>query len=231
METYFETVEELKKHDPELANQLLDAIVQYWLYGTEPDNPLIKALLIQIQYMIDTWKEISQKNSENGKKGWRPKKSESQTKPTKTKTNESEKNPKKANETEWKQNKNKKEKENNISLSNDNESASTFWDEEINECLEIIKSYNNGIINGSAKQWRQYANHLIKKLKNIENVKDGKIKRRDVLKMVLEVWKNNEYHSTKTTSPELIYYNLSTLMELCRKQFKKQQQTKVFTAL
>jgi hypothetical protein len=29
METYFETVEELKKHDPELANQLLEAIVQY----------------------------------------------------------------------------------------------------------------------------------------------------------------------------------------------------------
>ena len=63
METYFETVEELKKHDPELANQLLEAIVQYWLYGIEPDNPLIKALLVQIQYMIDTWKEISEKKS------------------------------------------------------------------------------------------------------------------------------------------------------------------------
>lgn len=230
METYFETVEELKKHDPELANQLLDAIVQYWLYGTEPGNPLIKALLIQIQYMIDTWKEISQKNSENGKKGWRPKKSESQTKPTKTKTNESEKNPKKANETEWKQNKNKKEKENNISLSNDNESASTFWDEEINECMEIIKSYNNGIINGSDQKWRQYSKHLIWKLKKIENVQEWKIKRQEVLKMILEIWKNNEYYSTKTTSPELIYYNLSTLMEVCRKQYKKQQ-IKTFTAL
>ena len=228
METYFETVEELKKHDPELANQLLEAIVQYWLYGTEPDNPLIKALLIQIQYMIDTWKEISEKKS-TAMKG---NKNAVKTYQKQSKQKKTEENSEEQNETEKTEKENKKKKEKEIILSsNEDKSASTFWDEEINECLEIIKSYNNGIINGSAKQWRQYANHLIKKLKNIENVKDGKIKRQDVLKMVLEVWKNNEYHSTKTTSPELIYYNLSTLMELCRKQFKKQQQTKVFTAL
>ena len=223
MESYLETVNQLKEHDPATACELLHAIVNYWLYGIESENPLIKAFMVQIKYAIDTWKEISQKNSENGKKWWRPKKSEN-------KREETEKNRKKANETEWKQNKNKKEKENNISLSNDNESASTFWDEEINECMEIIKSYNNGIINGSDQKWRQYSKHLIWKLKKIENVQEWKIKRQEVLKMILEIWKNNEYYSTKTTSPELIYYNLSTLMEVCRKQYKKQQ-IRTFTAL
>jgi hypothetical protein len=125
-----------------------------------------------------------------------------------------------------------KDKEYNILLSKDNkEDKSSYGDVEINECLDLIKSYNNWIINGSTKKWRQYANHLITNLKKIDNVKNWKIKRQDVLKMILEVWKANDYYSTKTTSPELIYYNLSTLMEVCRKEFKKQQWQKTFTAL
>ena len=126
----------------------------------------------------------------------------------------------------------KDKKENILTLSKDNEEEkSSYGDEEINECLEIIKSYNNWIINWSSQKWRQYSKHLITKLKKIDNVKDWKIKWQDVLRMILEIWKENEYYSVKTTSPELIYYNLSTLMEVCRKQFKKQQSQKTFTAL
>ena len=113
----------------------------------------------------------------------------------------------------------KDKKENILTLSKDNEEEkSSYGDEEINECLEIIKSYNNWIINWSSQKWRQYSKHLITKLKKIDNVKDWKIKWQDVLRMILEIWKENEYYSVKTTSPELIYYNLSTLMEVCRKQ-------------
>ena len=236
METYFETVEELKKHDPQLASQLLEAIIQYGLYGIEPDDPLIKALMIQIQFMIDTGKEISQKNSENGKKGGRPKKSETQSETSETKANETEKNPKKANESEWKQKekqKEKKEKEkiNTLSSYEDNGASTEYGNEEVNECLNLIKSYNNGICNWTVKKSRQYATLLIAKIKKIDSVQNWTIKRQEVLKMILEVWKNDEYHSTKTTSPELIFYNLATLMEICRKQFKKQQGQKVFTAL
>jgi hypothetical protein len=101
----------------------------------------------------------------------------------------------------------------------------------VNECLNLIKSYNNGICNWTVKKSRQYATLLIAKIKKIDGVQNWTIKRQEVLKMILEVWKNDEYHSTKTTSPELIFYNLATLMEVCRKQFKKQQGQKVFTAL
>ena len=90
--------------------------------------------------------------------------------------------------------------------------------------MNLIKQFNNWIINGSEKKWRQYANNLIKKLKTIDSVKNWKFKRQQILEMILNVCKDNEFHSSKITSPELIYYNLSTLMDVCRKEFKKQRQ-------
>lgn len=241
LKTYADTLKELEKADENLAKDLAWKIIQYWIYDEDviSDNPIIEAIFIQIKLMIDNGKAISDKNKENWMKGWRPKNpNKTQTKP-KQNPNESETKAKQnPNESEAKAKKTKIEnrkdkKENNlISLSKDKEEEkSSYGDEEINECLEIIKSYNNGIINWSNQKWRQYSKHLISKLKKIENVKDWKIRRQDVLKMILEVWKENEYYSVKTTSPELIYYNLSTLMEVCRKQFKKQQWQKVLTAL
>ena len=98
-----------------------------------------------------------------------------------------------------------------------------FWDEEINKCMAIIKSHNSWIINWSEKTWRKYCRNLILKLKSIEKVKQGNITREQVLEMILATAKENEFHSSKTTSPELIYYNLSTLLDVCRNEFKKQQ--------
>lgn len=220
METYFETVEELKKHDPELANQLLEAIVQYWLYGIEPDNPLIKALLVQIQYMIDTWKEISEKKSTAMK--WN--KNAVKTYQKQSKQKKTEKNSEEQNETEKTEKENKKEKENVIILSsNEDKSASTvYWNEEINECLEIIKSFNGWMIDWTQKMNRIYWKNLIWKLKQAPPVSSGNYSRQETLKAVLNVISKNKYHAWKITSPELIYRNLTLLFQVCEKEWMNQ---------
>jgi hypothetical protein len=89
--------------------------------------------------------------------------------------------------------------------------------------MDLIKSFNNGIINWSDKKWRQYSKNLILKLKKIDSVEKWKFTWQQILQMILNVCKNSEYHSTKITSPELIYYNLSTLMDVSRKEIRKQQ--------
>lgn len=231
METYFETVEELKKHDPQLASQLLEAIIQYGLYGIEPDDPLIKALMIQIQFMIDTGKEISQKNSENGKKGGRPKKSETQSETSETKANETEKNPKKANESKWKQKekqKEKKEKEkiNTLSSYEDNGASTVeYGNSEINECLEIIKSFNDWVIDGTQKGNRIYSKNLIWKLKKYPSIASWEFTRQATLKAILEIISQNKFYASKITSPESIYRNLSVLFQVCKQQWMNQTPT------
>ena len=82
--TYWDTLNELKKADEQLAKDLAWKIIQYGLYGNNEDswNPIIEAIFIQIKRMIDTWKELSDKNRENGRKWWRPKNpNETETKP------------------------------------------------------------------------------------------------------------------------------------------------------
>ena len=82
--TYWETLNELKKADEQLAKDLAWKIIQYGLYWNNEEswNPILEAIFIQIKRMIDTWKEIIDKNRENWKKWWRPKNpNKTQTKP------------------------------------------------------------------------------------------------------------------------------------------------------
>lgn len=223
MESYLETVNQLKEHDPATACELLHAIVNYWLYGIESENPLIKAFMVQIKYAIDTWKEISQKNSENGKKWWRPKKSEN-------KREETEKNRKKANETEWKQNKNKKENINKnintLSSKEDNGASTEYWNPEINECLEIIKSFNGWLIDWTQKWNRIYWKNLIWKLKESPPVQNW-YTWQETLKAILWIISENKYHRSKITNPKTIYDNLTLLLQICKEQWIQQQTIQV----
>lgn len=102
---------------------------------------------------------------------------------------------------------------------------------EINEAMDLIKSYNGGIINGSDGKQRQFANHLIKKLKNLTSVQDGKFTWQETLEMILKIIANNEYHAPKIASPELIYRNLASLMQVCKTEFKKITPQKVIKKL
>lgn len=230
METYLETVEQLKEHDPATACELLHAIIEYGLYGKESENPLIKALMVQIKYAIDTWKQISLKNSENGKKGWRPKKSE-------TKGTETEKNPKKANESEWKQKEkeNKKENKNNnlntLSSNEDNGASTEYWNWEINECLQIIKSFNGWMIDWTQKWNRIYWKNLVWKLKESPPVKEKWFTWQETLKAMLQIVSQNKFHRTKITNPKTIYDNLTLLLSICNEQAESVKIPKVLHAL
>ena len=51
-----------------------------------------------------------------------------------------------------------------------------YWNEEINQCMDLIKKYNNGIVDWSEKKQRQFANHLIKKLKVVEQERQERLK-------------------------------------------------------
>ena len=102
-----------------------------------------------------------------------------------------------------------------------------YGDPDINECLDLIKSYNGGIVNGSDAKQRQFANHLIKKLQKLTSVQEGKFTWQATLEMILKIISENEYHAAKIASPELIYRNLASLMQICKAEFQKQNKTNI----
>lgn len=102
-----------------------------------------------------------------------------------------------------------------------------YGDPDINECLDLIKSYNGGIVNGSDAKQRQFANHLIKKLQKLTSVQEGRFTWQATLEMILKIISENEYHSAKIASPELIYRNLASLMQICKAEFQKQSKTNI----
>lgn len=102
-----------------------------------------------------------------------------------------------------------------------------YGNEEINEAMDLIKSYNGGIVNWSDGKQRQFANHLIKKLKKLDSVAEGRFTWQATLEMILKLISENEYHSAKIASPELIYRNLASLMQICKTEFQKQNKTNI----
>ena len=96
-----------------------------------------------------------------------------------------------------------------------------YGDPDINECLDLVKSYNGGIVNGSDAKQRQFANHLIKKLQKLTSVQEGRFTWQATLEMILKIISENEYHAVKIASPELIYRNLASLMQICKAEFQK----------
>ena len=219
------------------STNLLVAFVEYMFIDKEPTNlnETEQVLFDSLRMRMENQKKKSDAWSKwwtNSHGGWRPQKQANEQTENKQTTNKKQTQNKQ--KTSKKQTENKQDKEEDIrirdnnkiiiSSSNEEDSVAEYWNEEVNECMNLIKKFNNWIINGSEKKWRQYSSNLIKKLKNIESVKEWKFTRQQILEMILNVCKENEFHSTKITSPELIYYNLSTLMDVCRKEFRKQQQ-------
>jgi len=232
LRTYAESINELAKADENLANGLARKIIQYGIYWINEDswNPIIEAMFIQIKIMIDNWKAISKANTENGKKGWRPSKTwENSQKPKQNQTETETKPNENQTETETEAKKTKIEnikykKENIITLSKDNvvdKSTKEYWDKEVNKCLELIKQYNNGIIDGTQANQRRFGKHLVNKLKELDSIKEWKFTREETLEIILKVVSQNKYHSWKICSPEQIYRNLSLLMNVCKNDITK----------
>lgn len=58
--------------DPQLRLAYLEAVMDYWIAGIDPPDPIIQALLIQTKFTIDRSVEISSSASIRGKKWWAP---------------------------------------------------------------------------------------------------------------------------------------------------------------
>lgn len=231
----------------EMSNEdrwiLLNAIMQYQNWSNPWDLPYaVKIVFAHIRnFFIEQdkkYEEIKEKRSESGKKWGRPtaekaKKanafSEKQTKTKKSKqkltetdtdTNNSLSNERENNSNEllgW---------DNNTSLLNNNidtwQKLKKFWDQEINEIMEMVASINEGAMDGTQARNRQFANNLLKKIKAMPKVASGEITWQSVLEMIITLNKDDEYHATKLTSPENIYRNFGSLVSLARTKYQEQ---------
>lgn len=218
LRTYADSLRELSKADENLAKELAWKIIQYGIYDENiiSENPIIEAMFVQIKLMIDNWRAIADKNRENWKKWWRPKNPNK----TETKPNDNpDKSESKAKETKIENIKDKKE--NILSLSKDNEDKSSYWNADINKCLELIKNYNWWIIDWTQQNQRNFAKHLINKLKKLDSIQDWKYTWEDTLEIILKIISQNKYYSSKITSPEAIYRNLAVLMQVCKNDITK----------
>jgi len=218
LKSYSDVINQVAKADEWLAEKLCMKIVRYWIEWINEDswNPILEWLFVQIKIMIDKGQDITQKRRNANQK--RTNIQQNLTKQEQNLTNDEQTAPKKKIE-------NRKDKiENNlITLSKDNEEdKSSYGNEEINKCLELIKNYNNGLIDWTKQNQRRFAKHLISKLKQLDSIKDWKYTWWDTLEIILKIISQNKYYSSKITSPEAIYRNLAILMQQCRNDFTKQ---------
>ena len=214
LKSFADTITNVSQADENLAKDLALKIINYGIYGEERDswNPILEAIFIQIKLMIDKWKSISEANSINGKKWWRPIKNWENSQKANWNPNESET---KAKKSKIENIKYKKENilDNNINVITETKS---FWNENINQCLDLISKYNGGLVDGTKQNGRRYSKLLIDKLNKLEKIQNWEFTWYDTLEIILKVISNNKYYASKITSPENIYRNLSVLMQQCK---------------
>ena len=223
LKVYADSITKLAEWNEQLAKDLCWKIIQYGIYWKyeESEDVILEAMFVSFRTMIDRWKEIANANSENWKKWWRPPKAKKSESKANEKRNESES---KANESKKENVKEKKEnkKECNIILPDDTESKdSEYWNPDVNECLNLIKSFNWWLIDWTIKNNRRYAKMLIDKLNKLESIQEWKFTRNQTLEIILKVISKNKYHASKITSAELIYHNLAVLMQACKNDISK----------
>ncbi len=234
-------IEYTKEMTTEDKAQLFDAILYY-----NNDQPIwelsyvVKVVFSKMKNFFDEQNQkyeekIVKRNKENGAKWGRPP-SKKPKKPTGLKWNPDK--PKETlTETDTVINSlpNGKENNSNELLGLDNNTTSLlnkntdtwqklkkFWDQEINEIMEMVASINEGAMDGTQARNRQFANNLLKKIKAMPKVASGEITWQSVLEMIITLNKDDEYHATKLTSPENIYRNFGSLVSLARTKYQEQ---------
>ena len=222
LKTYADSLVELEKADKDMARELAWKIIQYWIYNNDYDseNPIVEAMFVQIKVMLDRWQDITEKRRNANKQRTNINKKEQKgtnEEQKRTKEEQNEIKDKKENIKEKKEN-----KEDNNSLKAIDKS---YGNEEVNLCIGLIKKFNNGIVNWAETKQRQYAWNLITKLKKLDNVSNWKYTRNEVLESMLMLCSNDKYYASKTTSPELIYYNIWPLLKRCNELWEKNQGT------
>lgn len=188
------------------SEKLLVAFVEYMFEDIEPEW-----LTDQEQVIFDSLRirmNNQKKKSYAGQLShwwWRPK----------WETKKQHKNNTKTTEKQEVKDKDKDNICNNIILS-DNTETKSFWNEEINRCLDLIMKYNWGLIDWTKQNGRRYSKLLIDKLNKLEKIKSWEFTWYDTLEIILKVIAKNKYYASKITSPESIYRNLSVLMQQCK---------------
>ena len=119
--------------------------------------------------------------------------------------------------------------DNNIILTNDTETEVSveYGNSDINQCLNLIKTYNWWLLDWTVKNSRRYAKLLIDKLNKLESIQSWKYTRIETLEIILKVISQNKYHSAKITSAESIYRNLAVLMQACKTDISKTQTNQI----
>ena len=224
-----EMLDSLKHLDEQTQGLVLLAYVNYQLYGIEPsqDNVLVYSIFKAKKFDLDGCRKDVEASVNNWKKGGRPKKSYENLKKPKRNLNETQEKPNgnlRETEKEIEIDKEKEIENKNINnLTVINEAKASYGDKNINECMELIKRFNGGIVNGSDANQRRYAKNLIAKLEKLESVQKWDFTRQKVLETILQIVSQNRFYSTKIGSPELIYYNLASLMQACKEAAVKTQ--------
>lgn len=189
--------------------------------------------------------KIIARNQENGKKGGRPPK-EKPKKPNGLKWNP--KNPSKPKETLT-------DTDTVISVSNDTDDISKdisvntnilsilkynnkiwqiekidieydwYGNAEVNQVMAMVAMNNDWAMDGTKAGNRQFANNLVKKIRDIPAVKEGKTEWQAVLATILWVMKDDKFYGAKLTSPENIHRNFGTLMAETRKKLTEKKKS------
>ena len=240
LKSYVESIDELARWDIQLAQELSYRVIQYGIKWIEPpvdSNPFMLASFKQIKHALDKGRSKSKnaKNKSNGNQ-------------TKIKWESNENQIEIKSESNWNQieiklesnsdkiknkNKNKKNKiknkNNNINLTVNTETNISdlskngfpeFWNSDVNACLELIKSFNNGIVDWTVQNQRRFAKHLVDKLKKLQVIQSWEFTWQQILELILRIGSESKFHYAKITSPELIYRNLAMLLGLCKNEIK-----------
>jgi len=102
-----------------------------------------------------------------------------------------------------------------------------YGNPEINELLEIIKEFNDGVIDGTQKEQRYYWKLLLNKIKKVKAVSSWQYRWQDWFRMLLEIVSQNEYYAPKISWPKKIYYELATLIQAARSEFIKAKKNEI----
>jgi hypothetical protein len=82
--------------------------------------------------------------------------------------------------------------------------------------LDIIKKYNDWVLNWSKWEQRIFAKHLITKVSEMPKVISWSMTWQVALNNILLRVSNNQYHSSKIWWPEIIFKNFWTLIQVAK---------------
>lgn len=100
----------------------------------------------------------------------------------------------------------------------------TYWNEEINSLLQIIKNNNDWLCAGTVKEQRRYWKMLLWKLKQFTKSWYDPLESLDVLLQKLD-W--NQFYWPKKVWPKDIYYNFEKLIQVVKWEIKKEKKREI----